>query len=61
MSRGADLRREWLEAVERVEQRKQEEAARKERRRRRVLAQIGYTPEQFETAVREFARKFQGG
>ncbi len=55
-----DLRREWLEAVQQVEQRKQKEAAREERRRRRVLAQIGYTPEEFEKGCREFSRKFYG-
>jgi hypothetical protein len=52
------MRREWLEAVERVERRKREEATKEERRRRRVLAKIGYTPEEFEEAAREFIRKF---
>ena len=55
-----DLRREWLEAVERVERRKRKEASKKERRRRRALAKIGYTPEEFEEACREFERKFYG-
>jgi hypothetical protein len=53
-----EMRREWLEAVERVERRKREEATKEERRRRRVLAKIGYTPEEFEEAAREFIRKF---
>ena len=46
--------------MERAERRKREEAAKKERRRRRVLAKIGYTPEEFEEAAREFVHKFGG-
>lgn len=60
MSGNIDLRREWLKAVERVEQRKQKEAAKQERRRRRALAKIGLTPEEFEERVQEFKRKFPG-
>jgi hypothetical protein len=55
-----EMRREWFAAVERAERRKREEATKKERRRRRVLAKIGYTPEEFEEAAREFVRKFGG-
>lgn len=58
MSGNIDLRRELLEAVNRAERRKREEASKKERRRRRVLAKIGYTPEEFDEGVREFGRKF---
>ena len=56
MSGKEEMRREWFAAVERAERRKREEAAKKERRR--VLAKIGYTPEEFEEAAREFVRKF---
>jgi hypothetical protein len=56
-----EMRRNWLEAVERVERRKREEATKQERRRRRVLAKIGLTPEEFEEGVREFGRKFFDG
>ena len=60
MSGKEEMRREWFAAVERAEGRKREEATKKERRRRRVLAKIGYTPEEFEEAAREFVRKFSG-
>jgi hypothetical protein len=54
-------RREWLEAVERVEQRKRTEEAKEEKRLRRELAKVGLTLEEFEEGCQEFARKFQGG
>ena len=60
MSGKEEMRREWFAAVERAERRKWEEATKNERRRRRVLAKIGYTPEEFEEAAREFVRKFGG-
>jgi hypothetical protein len=52
-----------IEAMETPEQRKQRaqrEEAKKARRWRRVLADIGYTPESFEEACREWDRKFGG-
>ena len=52
------LRRRLFEGPE---QRRQREALEEEVRLRRVLARIGYTPEEFEDAVQEFKRKFPIG
>jgi len=50
-----------LRLFETPEQRQQREALEEEERLRRVLAKIGYTPEEFEDAVQEFKRKFYAG
>ncbi len=47
--------------IETPEQRQRREALEEEERLRRVLAKIGYTPEEFEEAVQEFERKFYAG
>jgi hypothetical protein len=57
------VRRRLVEALETPEQREQRarrEEAREARRWRRVLADIGYTPAEFEEACAEFGRKFYG-
>jgi ribosomal protein S21 len=51
----------WRRLVETPGQRQQREALEEEERLRRVLAKIGYTPEEFEDAVQEFKRKFYAG
>ncbi len=53
--------RMWRRLVETPGQRQQREALEEEERLRRVLAKIGYTPEEFEDAVQEFKRKFYAG